>query len=124
MSLSSPKLVNPAQKFIEFKGDTGQFQYFDKSLGEKGENVVLKQPFFFIVLDELSTISGYSDKLGSGFYSNEVHSLNDEILKVKSFKGGFSTTGKYKDIKDGILATICWFKDDKWSGANYCEFLC
>jgi hypothetical protein len=103
MSLSNPKAVNPAAKFIEFKGDTGTFQFYDKSL-EEPKNVTLDMPLFFIVLDELSTITGWSEKLESNIYSNEVHSLTDEILKVKSFKGGFTATGKYRDIKDSIVA--------------------
>lgn len=105
MSLSNPKQTNPAQKFIEFKGDKGIFQYWDKTKGENGENVQLTMPFYFMVLDELSTISGYSDKYESSFYSNEVHSLQDEILKVKSFKGGFAVTGLYKDIKNELIAS-------------------
>jgi hypothetical protein len=103
MSLSNPKMTNPATKFVEFKGDKGIFQYYDKTLDEP-KNVELTMPFFFIVLDELSTISGYSDRYESAFYSNEVHSLSDEILKVKSFKGGFSVTGKYADIKNELFA--------------------
>lgn len=103
MSLSNPKMVNPAQKFIEFKGDKGIFQYYDKTLPEP-KNVELVMPFFFIVLDELSTISGYSEKLGTSFYSNEIHSLSEEILKVKTFKVGFSVTGKYADIKNELIA--------------------
>ena len=103
MSLSNPRMVNPATKFIEYKGEQGIFQFYDKNL-EEPKNVTIDMPLFFIVLDELSTISGYSDSLQSNFYSNEVHSLTDEILKVKSFKGGFSVTGKYKDIKNEIMA--------------------
>jgi hypothetical protein len=104
MSLSNPKLQNPAKKFIEFKGDKGTFQYFDKELGEKGETVEFKMPFYFIVLDELSTITGYNEKNECGIYSNEIHSLNDEIFKVKTFKGGISIVGKYADIKNDIKA--------------------
>jgi hypothetical protein len=104
MSLSNPKLQNPATKFIEFKGDKGIFQYFDKEKGENGENVEMQMPFYFIVLDELSTITGYNNENECGIYSNEIHSLADEILKVKTFKGGISLVGKYADIKNDIKA--------------------
>ncbi len=104
MSLSNPKLQNPATKFIEFKGDKGIFQYFDKEKGEKGETIEFKMPFYFIVLDELSTITGFNEKNQCGIYSNEVHSLSDEILKVKTFQGGISIVGKYADIKNDIKA--------------------
>ena len=99
MSFSQPKVENPCRKFYEFKGARGVFQYYDKELGE---NVELKAPAFFIVLDQLSTIKGYSDAYKSGIWANEVHSLINEPLRVKSFKGGLSITGKYADIKDEV----------------------
>ena len=101
MSLSKPKLVNPCKKFIEFKGDSGIFQYWDK-VAEK--NVEVQKPFSFIVLDELSTITGFSDEYQCGIYSNEVHSLTDEPLSVRTFKGRTRIIGKYADIKKDITA--------------------
>ena len=101
MSISNPRVENPAKKFIEFSGDTGVFSWYDK---EKAEKVQLQTPMFFVVLDELSTIAGYSDQYASGIYSNEVHRIGDEELRVKSFKGGFVKSGKYADIKDEIKA--------------------
>lgn len=99
MSLSEPKISNPCKKFIEFKGDKGIFQYWSK---DKKENIVVKYPFHFIVLDELSTIGGFSDSTQSGIYSNEVHSLANQTLNVRTFKGNFGIVGKYADIKDRI----------------------
>ena len=32
-------LINPAKRFVDFAGGDGVLRYFDKSLGEKGENV-------------------------------------------------------------------------------------
>ena len=55
MSLSEPKLTNPASKFIEFKGDVGEFHYYDKVMEQR---VQLQMPLYFIVLDELSAIKG------------------------------------------------------------------
>lgn len=101
MSLSKPKLHNPCKKFIEFKGDSGIFQFWDKTL-EK--SVEVKKPFSFIVLDELSTIVGFSDEYQCGIYSNEVHNLSDETLNVRTFKGKTRITGKYADIKGDINA--------------------
>lgn len=111
MSFSNPKLSNPCKKFIRFKGDKGIFQWFNKEQGESGENVELFLPARFIVLDQLTTIIGFSNKDESGIYSNEIHSLNDEILRVKSFKGEVSIIGKYSDIKDEVKA----------SGGKYCK---
>lgn len=101
MSISKPKIENPCTKFIEFKGDKGQFFYYDK---EKEEQVEIMLPIYFVVLDELSTITGYNKKNDCGIYSNEVHSTVNELLRVKTFKGGESIIGKYSDIKDSIKA--------------------
>lgn len=102
MSISQPKISNPCKKFIEFKGDSGVFRYWDKTKGDKGGNVELKYPIKFIVLDELNTIKGFSDELQSGIFSNEVHSLLDEDLTVRAFKSKGGVTGKYNLIKDQI----------------------
>jgi len=99
MSLSNPKIQNPATKFIEFKGESGKFQYYDK---EKEENIQLELPFYFIVLDELSTIRGYNRDYNCGVYSNEVNRM-DEILNVRTFKGSIQIVGKYADIKGKII---------------------
>lgn len=99
MSLSNPKQENPATKWIEFSGDTGLFHFYDK---EKKEKINVPIPFCFIVLEEMNTITGYSKQHDCGIYSNEILDLNKEILSVKSFKGGFSAVGYYKDIKDYV----------------------
>jgi hypothetical protein len=104
MSKSQPTVTNPCAKFIEFKSDTGTFFYFDKSIGEKGKNVEIPMPVYFAVLDELSTITGYNKRHDCGIYSNECHSVKNEILRVKTFKGGESVTGLYADIRDNIVA--------------------
>jgi len=96
MSKSNPKLQNPCQKFIDIKSDKGQLVYWDK---ENERQVEIPLPIHFIVLDELSTITGYNKKHDCGLYSNEVHNITSEILKVKTFKGGESVTGLYQDIK-------------------------
>lgn len=101
MSLSKPKITNPCKKFIEFKGNTGAFQYWDKATES---NIQLKSPVKFIVLDELSTITGFSDEFQCGIYSNEVHSLRDEVLSVRLFKKNHRLVGKYSDIKGDITS--------------------
>lgn len=100
MSLSNPKQENPVTKWIEYSGETGKFYFYDK---EKKEKVNLLLPLKFIVLEELNTISGFSESLNSGIYSNEVLDLSKEILHVKSFKGGYSANGLYQQIKDNII---------------------
>ena len=101
MSRSNPVLQNPCKKFIDFKADEGKFFFYDK---EKEKKVEMPMPIYFVVLDELSTITGFSKKFECGIYSNEVHRVGDEILRVKTFKGGAHIVGLYKDIKDNIIA--------------------
>ncbi len=99
MSLSQPQIKNPCHKFIEFKGDSGDFRYWDK---EQKKNIIIEKPFSFIVLDELSTITGFSDEYQCGIYSNEVHNLSEESLSVRAFKGKSKLVGKYSEIKGDI----------------------
>jgi len=96
MSLSKPTTSsNPATKFIEYKGDSGKWFYYDKA---KGEKVEVERPFYFMVLDQLSTIKGYNDEHGCGIYSNEIQHIN-KPLTVKTFEGGICIKGLYQDIK-------------------------
>ncbi len=99
MSFSKPQLTNPSKKFIEWSSDNACFTYFDKDKGEKGEKVLLPIPTYFIVLDELSTISGFCEKHGTNIFANEVRSTVKEPLLVRTFKGGERLQGLYNDIK-------------------------
>lgn len=106
---NNTELVNPAKKFYEWVGSKGCLKYFDKSLGEKGENVFVQLPFTFLVLDRLSTIRGFSDADQSGFWSNEVRDLKKEIFNVRTKKGLVASDYYAK------LAPILN------QGANYCQ---
>lgn len=86
MSLSNPTLTNPAQHFFEWGGKDGQLTWYDK---ENQKKVQVKLPFSFIVLDQLSTITGYSKQNESGFWSNEVRNIKKDDLYVKTKKGAF-----------------------------------
>jgi len=118
MSFSTPTIINPVKKFYEFKSDEKRFTYYDKSTSK---DVELKLPAYFIVLDQLSTIGGYSEKYKSRGYSNEVRNIKNDVLNVKTFKGDFSSTGLYDDIKDGLgniglrysKSLYCWVINEK-----------
>lgn len=100
MSLSNPKSSNnPAEQFIEWSGKKGAFYYYDKELQQK---VDLPAPMYIIALDQLSTITGYTDGKG-GIYSNEVHFTGDEELDVRYHGGEQIAKGIYANIK-GKLA--------------------
>ena len=105
-------IENPATKFLSWKSNDKCFSYFDKEIGEKGENVKVKLPFKFLFLDQLQSVKGWSDALSGIIISNEVKTVSDQELNVvcyhKNNKGENSKTtiakGLYKDIKDAVVS--------------------
>lgn len=108
MSRSNPneELKNPASRFYEFKGGAGVFAYYDKELKQ---NVKAPLPFTFLVLDEKITVKGFSDATQSGFWSNEVKNVKDQIT-VRS-KKGIEMTGTWEEIKAKMAS----------DGIEYCQ---
>jgi hypothetical protein len=112
---SSP---NPASRRFEWKGKAGALQYYDK---QKQENVPVKLPFTFILLDRTATVTGYNKKAKTGIYANEVRDTRSDPFVVKMFQGGIVAQGVWADIKDkvtsramgGCFALNCYmaFKD-------------
>lgn len=103
MSRSQPTLQNPAKRFFEWSAKHGQVRYYDK---DKKENVDVKMPFGFLVLDQLSQIGG-GKKVGHGktkefigYYSNAVRrfDINTAHFIVRS-KDGVVGEGKYQEVK-------------------------
>lgn len=93
--------VNPCTRWFEWDGDKGQVRYYDKALEKKVE---LGTKFKFLFLDQLSSVKGWHDASESGIYSNEVRSTNEDIITVKSFKGGEIAKGLYKDIREKAIS--------------------
>lgn len=91
--------TSPVQKYLKWKGSEGKLIYWDKD-NEKEVEIVDPE---FIVLDELSTIRGYSEEYEKPIYANEVRSLRTEKLFVTA--GGKEIVhGVYDEIKDTIKA--------------------
>lgn len=90
---------NPSTQFLEWKSKDKCFSYYDK---EGMLNVNIALPLKFVVLEELSTIKGWSDSNASGIYSNEVKFLSTQELTVKPFKGNPIAKGLYSEIKDVV----------------------
>jgi hypothetical protein len=138
MSRSQPKVTNPAKKFFQWSGGSeevekavkekgkeispakyegGKVVYYDK---DEGINIEVDLPFTFLVLDELTTITGFHEPTQSGFWSNEVKDQMTGELVVRT-KKGIVTRGTYADIKDEIKAqggkyaksVYIAFKDDE-----------
>lgn len=94
-------LENPATRFFEIKN--GELQYYDKSQKDtplKGI-IPVKKPFTFLVLDILVCIRGFNEAEKTGFYSNEIRNLKEEILTVRT-KKGIEAQGLYDAIKDKL----------------------
>lgn len=114
------ELINPAQRFFEWSGGEGEVRYFDKTLGEKGENVTIDLPFKFLVLDKVSQVTGGIDRDGHyvGFWSNAIKNTKTQKLIVRS-KNGVEIQGYYGDIKNhpGVRFMtglyIAFYDDDK-----------
>jgi hypothetical protein len=118
MSRSNPNTAaNPATRFFEWKAERGELQYYDK---EKKENVSVKLPFSFLILDELSQVGGGTKATGKyeGYWSNAVKNLNTQIITVKA-KNGIVAQGFYADLKErkGLhyekVLYIGFYGDDK-----------
>ena len=93
--------VNPTSKFLEWKSNNKSFSYYDK---DNKQNVEVKLPLTFMVLEEYHKISGFSDADQTGIYSNEVLQIGTEEMEVRTFKGRIIAKGLYKDIKGAVNA--------------------
>lgn len=103
MSRSNPtdNAVNPCRKYIEWDGSNGEFRYYDK---DQKKNIALGASLDFILLDQLATIKGWHDASDSGISSNDVRDTRQDVLVVKSFKGGPLALGHYQQIRDRVIS--------------------
>ena len=130
MSRSEPveHLQNPATRFFEWSGKTGKLQYYDR---ETKENVMVKTPFRFLVLDEVSQVGGgVKDRQKNyiGYWSNAVKD-NNGILTVRSGHNGntrIEAEGTWADIKHSLAGAkyvkglyIGYYNDDKELSIGY-----
>lgn len=116
MSRSNPTAKNPAVRFMSWRGGEeggGRLTWYDKEAEEEQE---VKLPFSFMVLDELNTITGFSEKDHSGFWSNEVKNLQNDELIVRT-SAGIVARGVYGKISDEIKS-----KGAKYAKSVYVAF--
>lgn len=95
---------SPVQKYISFKGSTGQLRYYDKDSTEEDKNVYLDS-LNFVVLDVKASISGFNENESCGINSNllDQYDLGKKEFIVKTkVNGSFGefARGLYRDIKD------------------------
>lgn len=103
MSRSNPSdnAPNPSTRWFEWTGGNngGFVRHYDKEAKANHNNPL---PFTFIVLDELAKVSGWHEPSESGIYSNEVRDTRQEVMLVRSFKGGELANGLYASIRDRV----------------------
>ena len=95
------KNSNPTSKFLEWKSNNKSFSFYDKV---NKQNVEVKLPLTFLVLEEFHTIKGFSDADQTGIYSNEILQISAEEFEVRTFKGRVIAKGTYSDIKGSVNA--------------------
>jgi hypothetical protein len=103
MSRSNPTETssNPCTRWFEWAGgsDGGVVRYYDK---DAAKTVSVGDKFAFLLLDELAAVKGWHDASDSGIFSNEVRDTRQDVLIVKSFKGGELASGLYAQIRDRV----------------------
>jgi len=93
------KSTNPTSKFMEWKSNNKSFSFYDKA---DKQNVEVKLPLTFLVLEEYHTIKGFSDSDQTGIYANEILQISAEEFEVKTYKGRVIAKGVYSDIKQVV----------------------
>lgn len=114
MSVSKPRegfAKNPAFYFIQYKAGNGMgyFYYYDKNIEDKTKrNVKIDLSLGFFVLDEdLFSITGYDEPNNETIISNEVRTLDDKLI-VKGWKDKkhrVILTGSYNKLKEEVKAS-------------------
>lgn len=92
---------SPIQTYLRWHGD-GHIEYFDKSVGDKGENVT-QDSVELVIIDIRSSITGWHDASESKINSNMVKDSTKEPLTVKAFKANKPLAqGLWADIKEDV----------------------
>lgn len=99
MSRSNPSPTSPVRRYLSWAGSKGYLIHYDK---QAEEEIPVEPPFSFLVLDELTTIGGFSKANKSRIWSNEVRSVDDPLIIRTS--AGTLLTGSYNQMKDKLKA--------------------
>jgi hypothetical protein len=112
MSRSNPTdgVRNPSTRWFEWAGgdDAGFVRWYNKDTKPTCRS---RLPFTFLFLDELATIKGWHEPSKSGIYANEIRDTRQDVLVVKSFKGGEIASGLYAGHQGSVKA----------AGGGYCS---
>jgi len=111
---NNTEVTNPAEYTFKWDGTKGGFKFWD---GEKEQKINL--PFSFLILDTLACVGGFDKDNKSGYWSNEVRSVKDELI-VRNSKGQVGK-GFWADLKGQITGIkfcqsiyIAFKIDEEW----------
>lgn len=91
--------TNPAKRFIEWSSVEKCWKTYDK---DTKENKLLPANIPFILLDQLSTVTGFNQKAKKSMYGTEVKDLSQPI---KVFLDGETIAeAPWKDLKESVPA--------------------
>lgn len=98
MSRSNPqdgKSKNPASLFLRWKSEKKAWMYWDK---DAKEEKLIDMGVPFIVLDMLSTVTGFNEKLNAGLWANEVRNTKTQSIVLHAGDKEVAR-GLWEDVK-------------------------
>lgn len=85
----------PVTKYITWRAKEGVFRYYDR---DKGENVDIKLPISFVVLEDYCSIDGNTEN--GRIFSNKIKNFKKDILHVNI--AGEIVSGLYENVKEKV----------------------
>ena len=92
------QVKSPCEEFLKWSGSEGCWKSYDK---ETKQNIDIPHDIRFLFLDQLATITGFSDSMNAGLWSNEVRSTKRDKLMIHAGKN-LVFTGLYADAKTAV----------------------
>ena len=89
---------HPSKYRISFKGDSGEWEIYNKSSKEKHR--VAHDKLIFMPLIRTSGAAGYYEPANMGYWSNEIQDSRTEIIEVKGNDGNVFAKGLWSNIKE------------------------
>lgn len=116
------KLQNPCQKFYQWGGTDGNFEWYDK---ENKKKIIVALPFTFLPIERCITLKGFDDDTKTSYWSNEVKDINKDVLTLQSVstvngnkKVATVISGLYKDIRPKLDALNISYVESLYIGVK------
>ena len=96
------ELLRP-EVYLDYKAQKGKFEYYDKDLETRVELDITP---FTIVKTAFALKGGWDSDNNCAYYSNEVDSIKDTELTLKSYRGGEIARGNYSSNKQAKTISL------------------